>query len=257
MHTKCRYAILNINPINIDLWYYPKVIFHQLFFIRHAETTYSNIYPDITGQGAIQLRKTAKEIRPLITSNPKACITIVASPAMRAQGSASVLANSLGYTNEIITETLLSDMGYVDWPKARQIFEQCQMNGERIEDIYEIDDRFEDVHIFEPRSSVQTRFYRYMRKCHDALSNASKSQCIVVVSHFEILNHFLKNLWPDAPWLQWANYFTINYETSSSSQDFTVTVSYAGKTVSFQPEKIFKFPRILLPIQKYNFENVS
>ena len=216
------------------------MIAHRILFVRHAETTYANVYPDITENGASQLRQTAKELQPLILSNPEATLTIIASPAMRAQGSASVLAEALGYPREIITEPLLSDMRYTDWPKARQIFEQCRTGGGRVEDVYDSDDRFEDISIFEPRSSVRGRFYQYMKQCHNSLANTTDPQCILAVSHFEVLNHFLRELWSDAPWLRWATPFGIAFEKHDRQGDIIATVSYAGRSMSSSPKVLFR-----------------
>lgn len=220
------------------------VVSHQIFFVRHAETTYSNIYPDITNEGAGQLRLTASKLHPHIIVNPEKTLTIIASPAMRAQGSADVLAEALGYTDEIITEPLLSDMSYADWPKAREIFELCRTGGGRVEDVYDTDERFEDFSIFEPRSSVRRRFYRYMKQCHDSLIHTSAPQCIVAVSHFEVLNHFLRELWPDAPWLRWATSFCVAFERPEAQTQTIATISYAGKSVSSSPETLFKFKAV-------------
>lgn len=230
---------------SVNPWYAFLVISHQILFVRHAETTYSNVYPDITEEGARQLRLTARELHPHIVANPENTLTIIASPAMRAQGSAGVLAEALGYSDEIITEPLLSDMAYADWPKAREIFELCRTGGGRVEDVYDSDERFEDTSIFEPRSSVRRRFYRYMKQCHDSLIHTSAPQCIVAVSHFEVLNHFLRELWPDAPWLRWATSFRITFERPHSSQDVVTTVTYAGKSFNSSPRTLFKFDQVL------------
>jgi len=214
---------------------------HQILFVRHAETTYSNIFPDITEDGVKQLQQTATVLHPLISANPEATFTIIASPAMRAQGSAGVLAKALGYTEEIITEPLLSDMGYADWPRAKEIFERCRIGGGRVEDVYDTDARFEDVSIFEPRSSVRRRFYQYMKQCHDSWVHTSAPQCIVAVSHFEVLNHFLRELWPDAAWLRWATSFGISFHKSDSQKTLIASVNYDGRTVSADSAKLFKF----------------
>jgi broad specificity phosphatase PhoE len=221
---------------------------HQLIFIRHAETRYSNIYPDITENGVNELKSTAKKIEPLIAAYPHQSLKIIASPAMRAQGSAGILAQELKYNHEIIIEPRLSDMGYPNWPKALEIFTQCNLNGGRVEDVYDMDDRFEDETIFEPRTAVRERFYAYMRECCSELLESSSPQCVLHVSHFEILNHFLKHLWPDVPWLKWADFFSISLQPSASNDEVAVTVSYKENSHTANPISLFGLHvRTLMP----------
>ncbi len=185
---------------------------HQIIFVRHAQTTYSNVFPDITPEGVEQLQCTAKTLQSFIVKKPHADLTIITSPALRAQGSAGVLAEELHYKGNIRTEPLLRDMHVRDWPRAKELFQRCLMNGGRVEDVYDVDDRFEDTNIFEPRSSIQKRFFHYMRQLHEKLSQFPEPQCVLAVSHFEVLNHFLRSLWPDAPWLRYSSFFRITMD---------------------------------------------
>lgn len=215
---------------------------HQVLFVRHAQTTYSNVFPDITPEGIEQLRRTADGLRPLIFDGPYTDLKVIASPAVRAQGSAGVLVEHLKYAGEIITEPLLSDMHVHDWPRAKELFNQCLLNGGRVEDVYDFDDRFEDESIFEPRSAIRERFFRYMDQLHAGLAQSAEPQCILAVSHFEVLNHFLRGLWPDAPWLRWASSFSIQIEHPTSDNSRRAIVSYGDRLLQIDASVLLKKP---------------
>ena len=217
---------------------------HQILFVRHAQTTYSNIYPDITEEGTEQLRQTAKGLHPFIFNGTYPNLKIIASPAVRAQGSARVLVEALQHAGEIITEPLLRDMHVYNWPRAKELFNQCLLNGGRVEDVYDFDDCFEDENIFESRSVIQERFFCYMGQLQAALAQSTEPQCIVAVSHFEVLNHFLRSLWPDAPWLRWASSFRITMEHPTAQHDERTIVSYGERSIQIDLHLLMKKPSL-------------
>lgn len=195
---------------------------HRIAFMRHAESTYSSVYPDITEAGIRQLEQTANELRSFLSVPHR----IIASPAVRAQGSAHILVQAMGFASEIITEPLLSDMAYADWPSAKHIFEECRKECGGVENVYDMDDRFEDASIFEPRSSVRGRFYAFLEALTKDLRQAADPQRILIVSHFEILNHFVLKFLPDAPWLGPARSFRLQLEPGDSKARFKGSLLY-------------------------------
>ncbi len=205
---------------------------------------YSHVYPDITEAGIDQLKQTAKELHTYFSVPHR----IIASPAVRAQGSAHILAQELGYHGEVMTEPLLSDMAYADWPAAKIIFEQCRLECEGVENIYDTDARFEDASIFEPRSSVQRRFYLYLEQLTNYLKQAADPLSILVVSHFEVLNHFIQNCFPDAPWIGAGKSFLLDIEqiTDDTYSDAFVLYENFSKQVSLTHLPAYKSQNSLI-----------
>ena len=210
---------------------------HRIAFIRHAESTYSSVYPDITEAGIQRLLQTAEELCHFLPVPH----SIIASPAARTQGSAHVLAQAMGYQSEIITEPLLSDMAYANWPAAKMIFEESKLENGGVENIYDIDNRFEDAAIFEPRSFVRNRFYQYLKKLINNLKQTTDSQDILVISHFEILNHFVQKFFINAPWLGSGKYFLLQLDSDNSPYDGLILYEKFSKHLTLS--EIFSDPQ--------------
>ena len=207
---------------------------HRIVFLRHAESTYSGVYPDITDAGIKRLQQVAREVHEHL-SVPQ---SIIASPAVRAQGSADDLARALEYQGDIITEPLLSDMTYSNWPAARGVFEQCRQECGGVENVYDTDERFEDASIFEPRTSVRRRFYAYLKQLINHVQLAVEPQNILVISHFEVLNHFVREFLPNAPWLRPGGSFLVRFEYGNHDVP-KGSMEYEGFSKEIRLDEIF------------------
>jgi|GEM_PF-3614523 len=205
---------------------------YNLIFLRHAETTYSSVFPDITQNGIAKVRSVAAELQRASAWEGSSNLRIISSLAIRARGTASILAEEIYYDREVAIEPLLSDMHISDWPAALEIFQRCNLHG-RLEDVYDTDDCFEDACVFEPRSEIRKRFFRFLHRWHSMVGDSNTADCLFAVSHFELLNHFLHSLWPDAPWLPWAGFFSM----SADDRNGMVTVRYGDRLsqVELQP----------------------
>lgn len=74
------------------------------FFVRHGESTYSDIYPDLTYPGQEQARQAGEILEEATHTVPSDELHLMSSPAVRARGTAGVIADCIGYSKPLIIE---------------------------------------------------------------------------------------------------------------------------------------------------------
>ncbi|MDB4978760.1 MAG: hypothetical protein JWM56_946 [Candidatus Peribacteria bacterium] len=162
----------------------------QLIFLRHGETAYTHVFPDLTEIGKQTVVQSAHLITKIL--DPTTHISFRSSPAARAQGSASILASELGYTEEIYIVPEIAPLAFVNREAGMNLLQEYVQKGGRkaVDKAYDTDDCFEDAAIFEPRTIVKKRFFGYIQTLIlEALKGDQFEQTIIHVSHFECLHH--------------------------------------------------------------------
>ena len=167
----------------------------RVVFLRHGETDYTDVFPDLTEEGKRTIEESAKTIRAIKNYHPW-LLSVVSSPAVRALGSASIITGILGFKEKIIKEPLIGPVVMRDTKRALAIYDEHisskGMKGLCIS--YAQDERFDNPEVFEPRSQVRKRFYKYLAGLvHYMLSCISMKPFIICVSHYETLYHFVEN----------------------------------------------------------------
>ena len=74
----------------------------RAIFLRHGQTEYTDVFPDLTNKGVETVTNSANSIECFLKGNSN--VVIVTSPAARAQGSASIIAKIIGHRGKIINE---------------------------------------------------------------------------------------------------------------------------------------------------------
>ena len=142
-------------------------------YLRHGQTNYTNIFPDLTGDGVKTIKKSATAIK-LITGEHFQ-LSISSSPKPRAMGSASLIANVLGYKERILEEPKLHiNRGA-----------QAVSHG--------TDEWFVDRKTMEPVTEIRKIFFKYFSwQINQMLSPSGTPNCFICISHTEILCHFVE-----------------------------------------------------------------
>jgi len=164
-------------------------------FLRHGQTKYTDVFPDLTKAGTRTITKSAGLIRPFIKDHQN--LVIVASPHARTLGSADVIAKAIEYKGQIKEEPTIRAAGVKDKKAGKAIFDEHTRNGgmRALSIAYATDPRYEDSQIFEPRSEVRQRFFVYLaHMVRNLLISMGPTPCFICVSHYETLYYFVERL---------------------------------------------------------------
>ena len=172
-----------------------KVFLGRAIFLRHGQTEYTDVFPDLTEQGMETIKRSARSIKPIAEEHQR--ISIVASPLARAQGSAAIIANELEYKGEIREEPAITAAILKKILQAKALFNEYMSNGgmRALAIAYGIDPRYENGQVIEPRSRIRKRFFEYFTNMIRSLvTTAQLPPCLIHVSHYEVLYHFVERL---------------------------------------------------------------
>lgn len=211
-------------------------VFGPVFFLRHGQTNYTNIFPDVTEEGEHSLKTTAREIKNVINGR-HAYAAVVASPATRALGSASIIAKGLQYRGRVRTEPDIKEAGVRDKVRGMALFNEYMKRGDSrgLAVAYSTEHYYEDPSIFEPRSEVNARFYHYLARVVRRMLFCRPGFCLVNVSHYETLYHFVENVFKldykkDRPLSFAEMFYMVFYETEYDNVVEIVT-TFRGLTI--------------------------
>ena len=121
----------------------------DIIFLRHGQTKYADVFPDLTPQGKKTIHQSAHKI--WCISDKHRAVIIKSSPLARAQGSASIIASVIGFKDKIIIEDELKAIVIKDIAKGKEIFDQHITAGglRQLAVAYGIDARYENPEIFD------------------------------------------------------------------------------------------------------------
>lgn len=209
-------------------------VYGPVFWVRHGQTDYTDVFPDLTDTGKKLLRMRAEEIRGDLSGRHAALIT---SPTVRTRGSASVIAQVLGYRGKIRIEPDIASAVVRDKIRGMELFNEYVKRGDHdgLAIAYSTDPRYEDPSIFEPRSEVKARFYRYLARVIRRLLRYRPDFCLVHISHYEFLYHFVERVFEldytkDRP-LSFAEMFSIVFCESEYENIVKVSARFRGQNM--------------------------
>lgn len=173
----------------------------RAIFLRHGQSDYTEVFPDLTTKGEETIRKSANEIKEKIEKEWSQWgypyVRLLVSPKARALGSAAIIKEILGGCDEIKICPEVSAMEHRNIKKAKKIFSEYQ-NGKAaknpIEIDYQVDPRFEDKNIFEPRSEIKKRFFAYLQSFIRRTKDLNSPQLFIHITHYEVLYHFVESV---------------------------------------------------------------
>jgi len=166
-----------------------------VIFLRHGQTDYTDVFPDLTEEGIKTIEASAELIRPFVENHQN--VMIIASPMARAQGSAAVIAKVLGHKEKTRIEPNIQAAMVKDRMRAKAIFYEHVNNGgmRALSVAYGTDPRYEDGEVIEPRSEVRKRFLGYFSKLVRRLFiSPNLPLCLIHVSHYETIYHVVESL---------------------------------------------------------------
>jgi len=172
-----------------------RIFLGQAIFLRHGESDYTDVFPDLTDEGRKTIQRSAVEIEKIRSDFTDNGTSIVSSPAARAQGSAAIIAKRFGI-KRVGRIPLLKPTQIRDEEKGKAIYLKYVSDGgmRSLCVAYGKDSRFEDGVIFEPRSEVSARLCKYLAMLAECMFVVQLPHLVVAVSHYEVLCHFVEEL---------------------------------------------------------------
>ncbi len=177
----------------------PKFI-GRITLLRHGQTQYTEVYPDLTKEGQDTIQKSAEQIAANLKRDEE--VVIVASDRARAQGTAGIIKKILKHNTEIKSVTGITSAAQRDPAKASEMINEILAEGKGIEAVdyaYIHDPRFDDEKIWEPKKEIQKRFFRNLEYTIRAFKLVAKHKelpkpHLIAVTHFEILNPLIEEV---------------------------------------------------------------
>lgn len=220
----------------------PKYI-GRITLLRHGQTQYTNVYPDLTEEGQETVRKSAEQIAKNLKEDED--VVLVASDKARAQGTAGIVKEVLRHDKEIRTIPGITSMAMRDPERATEMINEFLAKGgvPAVDLAYTHDPRFDDAEIWEPRDEVQKRFLSNIEHAIRAFKVVARHEelptpHLIAVTHFEVLSPFLKNVFdlkhPEDPTLKNAETVEISVKDPSRENENSdvvfLEISFRGNT---------------------------
>lgn len=225
----------------------PKLI-GRITLLRHGQTEYTNVYPDLTEEGQETVRKAAEQIAKNLSEDEK--VFLMASDKARAQGTAGIIKEVLEHDDEIRTIPGITSMAMRNPERAMEEINEFLSNGgvKAVDYAYTHDPRFDNAEVWEPRDEIQKRFLRNIEHSIRVFKRVAKHDNLprphlIAVTHFEVLSPFLSQIFdlnhPEDPTLKNAEPVEIYVKDPSSENENSdvvlLEISFRGitKTVGF------------------------
>jgi len=163
---------------------------HTHIFIRHGESDYNNVRPDLTEQGFRQAQQAAQDVAAIVGTKP---VRIVSSPLARALDTAEVIAEHLGLTySDIVRHNAIRCMDFYDLGAMEKLW-RAYGSAKAVERAYTSDELFERGTICEKRSGVRARMYQYLAQLFEEADRDAALRTHVHVSHYELLSSLVED----------------------------------------------------------------
>lgn len=160
----------------------------HFLLLRHGPTAYTGKPNDLTPEGEIRVRQVAKDfVEPWFRMSriTHGELSMVSSPSPRAQYTAEVVAEVLGYKTPIIKRDELQPMILRDPDRALAAYRG--LSGRGYID-YETEPVFADPAIFEPPDEVRKRWYTFF-SAYIRSAFRSGPRHALFFSHYEVFCH--------------------------------------------------------------------
>ncbi len=204
----------------------------RIYFVRHGETRYSGVFPDITEEAQEHIRTVvAPDIASWRKRAPTHCpFRIVTSPAPRAHGTATEIDQALEYRHpEGIP--FVHELRAMDWIDPQLALLACRGLSGKGYIHYETEPVFQDPAIFEQQDSIRHRLFTWMRFLFNSWGIAQSPFSVVAVTHYEVLCH-LTQLCGIVPTAETALRYAESIQVESSdlgAKDVRMTIHFRGQ----------------------------
>ncbi len=215
----------------------------RTIFLRHGNSEYTEVYPDLTTEGRNIVLKSGEMIKKQI-DGWNGDVNIVTSPTIRAIASANIIKNSLnGTCNSCIeVDRRIRAMEVIDKKKSDDFFENLPKeyrefkNGARkIDREYNSNPIWERGDIFEKRSDIQERFVWYLRDFVKS-NRREMPPCVIHISHLEVLwslfdEFYAPNYEHEQPF-SFGEFFILDFYGTERPDLFSVKTWFRGREAS-------------------------
>jgi len=206
----------------------------RAIFLRHGQTDYTDVFPDLNKDGVETIQKSAEEIKLAIGSSVR--IRMVSSPLPRAMGTASIIAKAIGYLDPIREAPALRAAVVRDKPRAMAVFNEHMAQGGPTELAwsYEEDPRYKDASMIEPVSEIQKRFYKYLSGLVWEMLCFDVAWTYIHVSHYEVLYDFVHSIFRinrnNGQPLSYGEIVDIRFFEIGGTEKIKLNITFRGKT---------------------------
>ncbi len=164
----------------------------RLLCMRHGKTNYTGKFPDLTEEGVHQvntwgLDQVGSWMKEYSIYPER--VSIVSSPASRARGTASLIRDGIGHTEEI---HVVEDIEPLRWKDPERCADVLKGMSGYIN--LETEPRFADQSLFEPLHEVHDRWNKYLKRSLETAVLEGKSRDIILIAHYETFCGIVKSL---------------------------------------------------------------
>ncbi len=213
----------------------------KITIVRHGDTRYTGVYPDLTDPGVEQITAQA-EILSSELDLDKEEVIFVSSPTPRTKGSMDIIKEKLGLidkkTNVI---RIIRGIDVKDMPKALEIINEVMSGGfdlTKIDRAYATEKRFEEMpDVWEAPSNVEKRSLRALEYAIRGLIKAkeltpNKEPHIIATSHFEIVDLLLAKVFGREPgdFPPGSRVDLVLFEDEQDDKKINMKITFRGET---------------------------
>lgn len=218
-----------------------KDLIGKITVIRHGDTRYTGVYPDLTEVGIRQVSDQSESLASEIDLGKEEVI-LVSSPSPRTRGSMDLVKEKLGLADEKTNVVHgIRGIDVKDMSKAMEIINEVMADGfdiTKIDHAYATDPRFEEMpEVWEAPSNVEKRALRSLEYAIRGLLkareiNEDKIPHIVATSHFEIVDLLLAKVFGREPgdFPPGSRVDLVLFEGESDSKQIKMDITFRGET---------------------------
>lgn len=195
-----------------------------LVLMRHGDTRYTDVYPDLTPEGVEEVARAARRIREIVSIYPS--VTVRFSPWARTRGTADIVARELGAC------------ATAECPEIAGVYPLLETwitfdSGKCGEYHYANDPTYDDPAVWnETRAQTRERFLAHFARFVRFALDSEAPVCEVHVTHFEMIHHLIDaayspDLDRDEPFRK--GEYAIVRLRETSPDEVALTVSYRGE----------------------------
>lgn len=167
----------------------------RILCLRHGETNYTDVFPDLTPIGESRVREVATDLAESWVKKHKiqpSQLAILSSPKTRAHGTAAIIAQTLGHHADMII--IRKELDAMKWLDPARALSACKgLHGKGYIN-YETEQVFADPAIFESQDQIRGRWYAFLSEYISAALAQNAAQYTIMVSHYELFCNITKDI---------------------------------------------------------------
>lgn len=213
-----------------------------IIFLRHGETDYTDVFPDLTQKGIGNAERAGNMILKIMRENDVKSTRIISSPYARTMGTATCIAKRINFSGKIKEEPQIRASDFYDREVAISYWNS---KGDSVVSAknYLIDPWFNTGIYVEKRDDVASRFANFTKDLLWEVTSGESFDLTIVVSHFECLWKLVEKFGFQEP-ISYCELVVL--EIGSISNSISLTGYYRGSSLSFECELRGEVPKRLM-----------